>query len=277
MNKIIFSFLGIFSCFFLMACTPTPTATVTESPTAVVEVTEAVQSDEVLIVTGEYPPHVGETIDGQGYTSEIVRSVFAEMGRPMRIEFYPWARGQAMVENGEAWMTYPYVGSAERREIFLFTDPLAYGQSRWFYYGETAPVPTYENLSQLRPFRIGAVVNFWYMPAVEEAGLTIDLGNDDVANLQKLQAGRIDLYLGDELVMWDIIRANFPDDVNSFHTLDPIYDANPLVGLVSHLYPDTEGVLAEFNSAFQRIKDDGTYEAILERFNVPLPPTTPNS
>src|SRR5574342_579193 len=88
---------GLVACNAPLSTTSLPT----EAPTPTTEATPS--SDEILLVTGEFPPQTGESLEGGGYVTELVRAAFAEMGYSVRIEFYPWARAELMVENGEAW------------------------------------------------------------------------------------------------------------------------------------------------------------------------------
>jgi polar amino acid transport system substrate-binding protein len=255
----------------LVACNSqmgTTTLEPTEGPTPTSEPTDT--SDEILLVTGEFPPHSGETLEGGGYATEIVRAVFAEMGYPVRIEFYPWARAEAMVENGEAWGTFPYLVNEERQAKFFFSDPFIYYRELFFFYGDKMKNVEYEEFSDLQPYRIGGATGYWYIPVFEEAGLTVDIAPDDLENLNKLKAGRVDLYPLNEAVGWWLIQNNFPDDVGSFGTLEkPSYLGDGRI-MVGRSYPGGEALLQEFNAALAKIQANGTYAEIYEKYNIPL-------
>lgn len=242
--------------------TPEPTATTAPPPPAA--------SDEILVVTGEYPPYTGEDLEGGGFTTAIVEAVFAEMGQPVKIEYYPWPRCEAMVQNGEAWGTFPYTPTEERKADFLFSDDLVLGRAAWFYYGDAFDGFQYETLSDLKEYRIGGVEGYFYLESLQEAGLSVDMANDDLANFNKLRADRIDMFPANEYVGWWIIQTNLPDDVDSFHTLEQPYNVNVLSMMASQSYPDSEKWLQEFNEALARIRDKGTYQQIFEQYEMPF-------
>jgi polar amino acid transport system substrate-binding protein len=238
-----------------------PTATIMLPP-------PTIASEDILIVTGEWPPFASETMDGGGLGVEIVNAVFAEMGRPVRIEFYPWERCETMVESGEAWAAFPYVPTPDRQERFLISDTMFYGREMWFYFGDNMKDVQYEELADLQPYRIGVGLGYWYIDSFEQAGLTMDEGNDELANLRKLHAGRIDLFPVNEYVARWLIQANFPGEEESFGMLDTPLRVNDNILIVSQAYPDSQALLEQFNSAFDQIQQNGAYQQIFEKYQL---------
>lgn len=245
--------------------------TTTSVPATPTEQPAALTGDEILLVTGDFPPATGEALAEGGYATAIIKAIFAEMGRPIRIEFYPWARAEAMVESGEAWGTFPYNRNDERAAKFFFSEPIFNSLGLFFYYGDKMAAVEYEELGDLSAYRIGGATGYWYVPVFEEAGLNVEIASDDLANLNKLVAGRIDLYPIKEDVGWWLIQTSFAAEIDSFGTLAKPYSENSSYVMVSRSYPDSEALLQAFNSALAEIQANGTYAAILEQFNISLP------
>lgn len=259
----------------LVACSPTPVSvppTADPMPAATTEATAEATSqatdDEILLVTGEFPPLTSESMAGGGLSAEIVEAVFAEMGRPMRIEFYPWERAEAMVESGEAWGAFPYVPTADRQARFLTSNPISRGETVFYYYDDAFDSVEYTELSELQPYTIGVSLGYWYIDVLTQAGLTTEEASDDLANLRKLQAGRIQLFPMYEPVAVYTIQQNFPDDAARFRTLDTPMSTDDDTVIASRVYPDSETLMADFNAALATVQASPAYAALFERYGL---------
>lgn len=253
----------------IAGCTSAPAPTPTPEPTLAPTVapTDA-PAAEILLVTGEFPPFTGESLEGGGISTEIVTAVFAEMGVAARVEFYPWERAENMVQNGEAWAAFPYVPTEERQARFFISEPLSYARTMWFYHGDPPADVSGDDLAALAPYRIGVSLGYWYISMLEGANLTLDEGSDDIANLRKLQAGRVDLFPVHEYIARWLIQNEFPDDAAAFQMLDVPLDVSPDGLIVSRDYPNTESLLAQFNTALATIQANGTYQAIFDSYGI---------
>jgi polar amino acid transport system substrate-binding protein len=269
-STFVLSFALLLVCLCATGCAgsqPTPT----DTPAPATEPTTAEASAEdgaILLVTGEFPPFTSENLDGGGISTEIIRAAFAEMERPVRIEFYPWERSEAMVQSGEAWGAFPYVPTSERQERYLVSNPISYARTMLFYHDDALEGVQYNALADLQPYRIGVSLGYWYIPMFEEAALTLDEGSDDLANLRKLQAGRIDVFPIHEYIGGWLIQNNFAENADSFRTLETPLDISSDAVIASRSYSDSEVILSEFNTALQTIIDSGVYDAIFESYGL---------
>lgn len=224
--------------------------------------------EEVLIVTGEFPPFSSESMPGQGMAVEIVRAVFAEMKRPLKIEFYPWARAELMVELGEAWGAIPYVPSSARKEKFHISESLFLGNTVLLSYGDKMNALDYQGLTDLKSYRVGAALGYWYIDVFQDAGLDLEITADDITNLKKLRSARVDVIPVNEYVASWNIKDMFPGDFDKFRRLGDPLRSNENVVIVSRAMTESEKLLQEFNAAFARIKDKGIYQAITMKYQL---------
>lgn len=268
----IVSILGL----ILMGCAAAPAPTATPlPPTATPEPTAeaSTATDEVLLVTGEFAPFTSEALDGGGMITEIVTAAFDEMGRLYRVEYYPWERAEAMVESGEAWGTFPYVPTDERRERFMVSENLANSETYLYYYGDAMRDVTYEELADLREYRMGVSLGYWYIPLFEEAGLNIDPANDDLANLRKLAAGRIDLLPMLNITGQWLIQTEFAANADQFGFLSkPVATEDPSsiqnTVIASRQYAGGDEILSDFNAALATIIENGVYGEIVAKYGL---------
>lgn len=261
---------------FGVLCTGACGGVTPAAPTAAPEVTGASPSptpppagqEAVIMTTGEWAPFTSESMEGYGFFTEIVTAVFEEMGRPPQYEFYPWQRAEQAIRDGNAWAAFPYSYNEERAQTFAFSDAVADSTTVFFYYKPHMEAIEWEDLADLKPYRIGGVLGYFYEEPLEEAGLTTDyVGSEDLA-LQKLQAGRVDLVPMTPLVAWIQINTLFPEEVDNFGTLE-----KPLAETTLHLMirkDDASAVqlMEQFNAALQAIKEKGAYQEILARYGM---------
>lgn len=226
--------------------------------------------EELLFVTGDYPPFVSEGQEGYGVHYQLVTAVLEEMGVPYRIEFYPWKRGLKMIDDGEALGTFPYAMTQQRLEKYMFTDNLMSRDSvqfEMFYYKPFHDFSYLEGseISDLVDFRIGGLSGYFYLEYFDEAGINLDYSVNEVEVFQKLLKDRVD-FLPIDLMVADYIIEEYysemKDDFLSFSVQDFQPDSNycMMFGL------DFEGVEEyrdAFNEALQIIIENGTYETIM--------------
>jgi polar amino acid transport system substrate-binding protein len=230
------------------AVTPTPPATA------------------ILLATGEWSPYTSQAMEGNGAFTEIVSTVFQEMGRTPHYLFLPWKRAESETLDGRVFAAFPYMITDARRQDFNFTDPICATTGKFFYIPARHPAGiAYQKLEDLRGYRIGAVLGHWYEDPLREAGLDIGLVVSDEQSFSQLHAGHVDLVPVDELVGWHIVDRLFPGEAQHFATLaKPLNDGSPLHLMVSRTYPDGAALTRQFNLALKTIRDNGTYARIMD-------------
>lgn len=226
----------------------------------------------IFMTTGEWAPFTSETMEGNGFFTEIVTAVFQEMGREPEYIFYPWVRAEEAVASGESWAAFPYSYNDERAQTYTFSDNVAYSTTVFFYYKPHMEAVEWEQLEDLQPYLVGTVTGYYHEALFADAGLNTDSSPDEESGIRKLQAGRIDLFPMSDLVGWALIRELFPDEVDNFGVLERPLDQTEICMMVLTSDPQALQLLDEFNVALQAIKDNGTYEEILTRYNLTIQP-----
>ncbi len=222
----------------------------------------------VPLATGEWPPYAGEQLAGGGVAVELVQAVFREMGRQADIRFLPWRRCEASVRGGLVWAAFPYAKTPERQAGFFFSDPLIEGRDVWFYFGDRMRGVAYDDLTELRSYRIGMASGYWYEEMFRQAGLEVDPSSSDLVGLAKLRAGRLDLFPMNELTGIWLIERYFPEQRQNFGILEQPLRSNQNALIVSKVYPGGLLLLGEFNLALRKIKANGVYQRIMGQYRL---------
>jgi polar amino acid transport system substrate-binding protein len=132
----------------------------------------AQESKEVVLATGEWTPYVSETMEGYGAFAEIVSAAFKEMGVPVKYVFSPWKRAEGEVYAGEAFAAFPYIKTEERLKKYDYSDPVMPSTGVFFYMPNRQKSKiTYEKLEDLKSYRVGGVLGYWYEEPFKQAGL----------------------------------------------------------------------------------------------------------
>jgi polar amino acid transport system substrate-binding protein len=223
----------------------------------------------LVIATGEEPPTVSEN-PKESFFTEVMREVGREMGVTFEFKFMPWKRCEYSLEQNDAWGAVPYVATPERREKFFFSDKLFNKKAKFFYYsadGTEKNIP-FAELSDLKGYRIGAVIGYYYERGFIDAGLNVESLPTAEQNWQKLKLGRIDLFPSQELTGRYLLRKLFPEDYKNFLAIEKPFDESGNYLITSKNYPDTQNLLTRFNAALKTVKANGTYQRILDKFGL---------
>lgn len=148
----------------------------------------------------DWPPYTNDKLPAQGATSAVVTAAMKAAGDGLKIEFYPWTRAVNMAKSDAGYIAYfPEYYSKENAAEFLYSDPIGTGPLV-FIERKSAPV-TWISYDSLKGKKIGVVkdyVNTEELDAkIASKALIADVAPDDVKNLLKLAAGRIDVAVVD--------------------------------------------------------------------------------
>jgi len=232
------------------------------------ELPSAHATETLVIVTNDYPPYAHADADGS-FLPDLFDAIGHEMNVTFEFHFKPWKRGEQDVENLEAWGTLPYRRTEERARKFNFSDALYIEDSPFFAYNAKGRKPAihYEELSDLKPYRLGGIQGYYYQPWFEEAGLSVEYALTEEQNFKMLHIGRIDLFSTARSVGWYTIRNLFPPkEVEKFYTIEkPLLEGSGLFLMTSKDYPNGDELLERFNTALATVKQNGTFESLMNR------------
>ncbi len=230
-----------------------------------------VAAQPVIMTTGEWAPYTSEKMSQYGFFTEIVSAAFQEMGRKPEYKFYPWKRCEKQVLLGSAWAAFPYAHTPERAQKFAFSMGVLPAKSVFFYYDHKMKDVTWNKLEDLKNYRIGGVLGYFYKEEFEVAKLDVQYVTKEIMNIKKLILDRIDLAPINEPVGWDLIKTHYPDRVDKFATLEKAHQESLLHLMVLKTDPASMQLLEKFDLALRKIKANGKYQQIVERYTRPSP------
>lgn len=162
----------------------------------------------VVLVTQVQVPYVEADREGVlsgGLALDRVRCVFRRMRLPLEIRVVAWARGQAMVEYGQAAGFFPASRNAQRDAWATVSDPVAPQEWRWYLLADNPIDPTTEAFRRTASVTAyhGSNMATWLQNNSYRM-LADPASHDELLPL--LLRRRVDAVLGSHLAMAEQIR-----------------------------------------------------------------------
>jgi polar amino acid transport system substrate-binding protein len=149
------------------------------------------------LVTDQWIPYENlSDADAPGFSTEVLKGVFASMKQDVSFEEFPWARAARLVFRGERDALFTAFYNEERARFCHFPkEPLA--RDKWILFVRTADAGRlkFSSFEDLRGHEVavlrGASISpeFW---AFAREHLTIRETASDEVNMRMLEAGRVD-------------------------------------------------------------------------------------
>ena len=218
----------------------------------------------VRMVATEFPPYTGSTLPGGGIACEVTRAALRQSGRSMTLTFRPWARALLEFQRGEhdgiigAWR------SAERERTMRFPQALGILNQIGFMARADHKLRV-DDLAALREVRIGVVNGYANPPRFDAANLPIESAVDDLANLRKLLAGRVDLALIDKGVGAHLLETHLREAAGKLVWLEPSLSEIPLFTVFSKIRPEGERFAAALSRGIGDLQGSGRLAMLLQQ------------
>lgn len=216
------------------------------------------------VVATEFPPYTTQESSEGGPAIAIARAALARTGLTLEMDFRPWSRLIAELQRG-LWDGVIGIWRNPERESYLsFPQPLGIANRIGFMARSDRRIDV-RDLSRLKHLRIGIVRGYANPPAFEQANLQCDEALDDLGNLRKLQAGRIDLALVDKGVAAYLLRRQLSEAAASLVWLEPSVADMPLYMAFNRAHAAHGPRVAAFNKGMAEMQSSGQLARLLMR------------
>lgn len=221
------------------------------------------QEKTVVLATADYEPILGEKLPDGGVFSALTREAFRRVGYRFEVKFVPWKRAIKQAEVGDYDGVLGAMLTPEREPFFTNTEAIM--PFKHLFFSRSEQTITYTDLRELKSYRIGIIRGSAIEETLTAAGLTLESVTTYEQNLKKLMQERIDLMVGDNFLMLDLLK-KYPEYKGKVNPVSPPIKISTLQNLISKARPDHTTVVADFNRALQEMKADGTFNAIVGKF-----------
>ncbi|WP_432736871.1 substrate-binding periplasmic protein [Maridesulfovibrio sp. FT414] len=216
----------------------------------------------------EYPPYgYAENGSPAGCDVEIIQEAFRRMDEQVEFEFVPWKRALAMALHNATDGVFQVLKTPERCEYMVYSDPVRV-EAMTLFVRSDSDIEFTGDIKELRGRTFGVINSFSYGPAIdafinEHRNINIDVTDSVLGNLCKLVKRRFDIFIADDLSTYYTAReAGLLGDIRR---LLPPVAYNPIhVSFCRKTGADK--LLVRFNKALKSMKDDGTWNSIIDKY-----------
>jgi len=233
--------------------------------------TVGVQAQETVTLTASTsPPYADAKLPEQGLAMEIVSHVFKRAGYAPQIEFKIWSRAMEGVSVGlydalaAAWY------SDERAKEYRFSEP--YLTSKLILLKLRSDPAVYTDKAHLAGKRLGTQADYAYGVDFEAIdGLTLSPENHAIQNLLGLLNGKVDVVIGDQRTLAMQLNEYLPKEMHKFEVVDASLPPRSRHVAASRAIEGEQKMVADFNRALAAARKDGSYAAIVAKWDKRYP------
>ncbi len=232
--------------------------------------TIASAGDTVTLTASTSPPYADQKLPNQGLAMEVVTHVFQRAGYTPEIEFKIWSRAMEGVSVGlydalaAAWY------SPERAEEYHFSEP--YLTSQLILLKLRSDPTRYLDKSHLAGKRLGTQADYAYGVDFDAiTGLRLVPENHAIQNLLSLLNGKVDVVIGDQRTLAMQLHEYLPKEMHKFEVVDANLPTRARHVAASRAIDGEETMIANFNKALAATRKDGSYAAIVAKWDKRYP------
>ena len=173
----------------------------------------SLQAATFKLLTEELPPYAMKK-DGKptGATVEIVSKLFERASIDYSVRIVPWKRAYLTVKEEKNTCIFPVQRSQEREVEFHWVSPIVISQTG--FYTRDDFDKDLRTLNDVKGLKIGSYKGSAAAEYLHGQGYTTALIAKDAPNIQKLQAGRINIWAADTLTAGYMIKQRKVKNVN---------------------------------------------------------------
>ena len=212
-----------------------------------------------------------------GMVAELVREAVKRTGHTAEIKVRPWKRVLYEIDKGQADAAFNVGRNDKREQYALFSEEVLVDERYVLFSHRQRDLPA--DLSGVEDFMLGEQLGYFYgdrfMEVLNDSRYKEVRTDTITKNLKMLIAERTDFFVGDWLpTLYYIREMGASNEVFPVHrqgTDEPLtVSVSPTYAAFSRKTVSPEYV-ETFDAALREMKEDGTYDAIRERYELPYP------
>jgi polar amino acid transport system substrate-binding protein len=223
-------------------------------------------AEPINLIANTWAPYVDENLPQKGLVIELVSHIYERAGYEPSVSTDTWPRVMEGVSLGlyDAMATIWY--TEEREKQFRFSNPYLV---RTLKIVKLKSLPgDYFEMAHIEGRRLGVKPEYAYGVDFESIpNLQLVYENRLIHNLLNLLNGKVDFVIGDERVIAMQMSAYLNRDKDKFEILDIELPARSHYMGIGRDHPQGEKRIKEFNAALLASLNDGSYKAIVDKWN----------
>ncbi|MET0268152.1 MAG: transporter substrate-binding domain-containing protein [Duganella sp.] len=224
----------------------------------------------LVLVSFDYPPYM-EVHPGQppgGMMVELVNTIFARMGRPVDLQFYPLARSLSLIDTPLADGFFTIKKTEEREQKYHFPREPLLTQDFVIFVRANSRLDFRGDVSELADTTLGVVNKVSYgaiFDAAANRGVfnRLEVAQTYEANFRKLLAGRMDALVSSRIMGVAVLKR--------LQALDKVKVVGPPIEttqsyLVFNRSTVAPELVGEFDQTLSIMRKDGSLKKIRDKY-----------
>jgi polar amino acid transport system substrate-binding protein len=217
------------------------------------------------LVGPPWEPFLFEDRPQKGLATEVVVEALTRANYQTDVAIRPWRRVLIEAENGVADVLIGLWFNPERAKHYLYSEP--YYTNKIGFVSNQKSTFVYKNLEDLKGLRIGVRKGASFGAEFDHAGFLNKSPTLDSASMLKMLAlGRLDLGIGDRLILAHILQKE-PELSKQIKFVEPLYTERPLHMAVMRSLPNHQKIINDFNRELVKMKREGRLQQIIDLYN----------
>jgi len=214
---------------------------------------------------------ISQSYEGYGIIPEIITSAFKSMNIDVKYEFYHFNHAFLLAKWGKVCATATWLDIGDRRNYMYYSDALVNAKVYLYYNKNRFPQGiTFNDYFDLIEYKIGGVTGYYYEKEFFDSDKLMRYSSYPTLPdaIHALLTQEIDIVLAEYYRFDQILNESFADRKHEigFHP-KPLFIQNNYL-LFSKYCKNGNALRDKFNLGLLKIKENGTFDKILNRYNI---------
>lgn len=220
--------------------------------------------DILQVYTEPYPPLTFRGKNGEitGYGTDIVKEIMKRNGEIYDITLSSWSNGYQLALSNPNVCLFTMDRTEIREDLFQWVGPIG-TNTTWFYTkaGSGITIETMEDAKNLE--KVGTVSSWFstqYLQELEFSNLVQD--SDPEILVEKLMNGEIDAFVCTDITFPDILT----ETGYEHNDVEPSFELMASDFFIAFSKNSSAGIVEKWQNVLENMKQDGTYNAIQQKW-----------
>lgn len=222
-------------------------------------------ASEIQPLTEPWVPYQIENKDGlSGISIDLVKEIQKRIGNKKEIKVFPWKRAYNITLRKKGYALFLTTKSKERENLFKWLGPISSVKIRFFKNAsrKDLDIKTLDDAKKVDSIIVES--DTVTTEVLQEFGFTnLDLNTLTNHRLNKLLENKTDLFPTDELSFIYNLKQQGLDKKIIPVKMEAFFESKLYIAFNKETSDD---IIDRWETAFEEIKADGTYDKILERY-----------
>ena len=222
---------------------------------------------KLLMAANEWPPFIGRSLPGQGFSVELVSQVLTRAGYQVSMAFAPWRKVMQGMQQGKYDISVAAWSSADRQQQFLFSTP--------YYHNQLVVVSATQDIGTIAAFRHALLIDKKSLGLMEDyaydqlipAGGNIRYHQHYRPLLRKLASHEVDMALLDADVARYILHSMSGLQARLQVPTSTVHSRSLHMTMLKE-HPAATSVMADFNLWLAVYLASDDYQKLLKKYQL---------